>query len=165
MPAPPETRFDRLLAGLHALVVGGWLGAALLGGFRVAPLAFERLPSRAEAGAFVGSMLWWVNGWLLAAGVLALGAVLFRGGARRRWRAGVAAGLAAMGVFSVVIQLRIHAMREALGPIDQLDVDDPARRAFGAMHGLSMLLLLVAMLLAAASVLLEPFARGRTEPG
>jgi hypothetical protein len=49
-------------------------------------------------------------------------------------------------------------MRAAMGPIDAVPPDDPRRKAFGALHGISMLILLIGMIAAAASIALEATA-------
>lgn len=147
------------VGGFHAVAVGGWLGAAALAGFVVAPAAFETLPSRAAAGSFVGGILGPVNLWCVLAGAVACAAVAMRGSrfTKGRWAAAVL--LLAAGIASVVLRAKIGAMREALGPIDALAADDPGRRAFGALHGVSMIVMLVGLLAAAASLFLEAAAQ------
>lgn len=148
-----------LLGGLHAVAVGGWLGAAALAGFVVAPAAFETLPSRAAAGSFVGGILGPVNLWCVVAGVIALATVGLRGGRLRTWRWAAAALLLAAGIASIVLRAKIGAMREALGPIDALAADDPGRRAFGALHGVSMVVMLAGLLAAAATLFFDAAAQ------
>ena len=137
------------------MVVGGWLGAAGLAGFVVAPAAFAALPTRAAAGTFVGGILGPVNVWCVLAGLVALGTVAVRGGRLRSSRWAAAGVLLAAGVASVVLRAKIGAMREALGPIDALAADDPGRRAFGALHGISMVVMLVGLIAAAGASFLE----------
>lgn len=139
------------------MAVGGWLGAAALAGFVVAPAAFATLPTRAAAGSFVGGILGPVNLWCVVAGLVALAAVAATpGNARLRKSRWAAAGLLlAVGIASVVLRAKIGAMREALGPIDALAPEDPGRRAFGALHGVSMVVMLAGLLAAAASLFLH----------
>ena len=56
-----------------------------------------------------------------------------------------------------MIDVRISAMRQqSIVPISSLDRNNPVRRQFGMLHGLSTLLLLVDVAAAAAIVALEP---------
>lgn len=148
-----------LIGGLHAVAVGGWLGAAALAGFVVAPAAFATLPSRAAAGSFVGGILGPVNLWCAVAGAVACAAVAVRGGrfVGPRWATG--ALLLASGIVSIVLRVRIGAFRDAMGPIDALPEGSPDRSAFAVLHAMSMTVMLGGMLLAAASLFLEAAAQ------
>ncbi len=140
---------------LHAACVGGWLGAALITGFVVAPHAFASMATRAQAGDFVGGILRVIDGAALAAGAIAIGVAVLRGGRFFRTRVGLGAALVAVGSVSFALAAKLAGMRLAMGPIDQLGVDDPRRKTFGVLHGVSMLILLAGMLTAAASLALE----------
>lgn len=122
-----------------------WLGAALLLSAVVAPAAFAVLPSRALAGALVGRVLP-VLFWSGAA----VGAVLAF--AASGWRRAAALLIVASAAGAeLVVAPRIARAREALGPVlEAVPADHPDRVAFGRLHGISVLLLGVAMLGAAA---------------
>ena len=154
-----STARSRALLTLHAAVLAAWTGAAVLTAARVAPAAFEALPTRAEAGSFVGGILRAVYLTGIAAGLVAAGVAVVRGARLRIARVTVAALVLTANAASLVIAARIATMREALGPIDALPPDDPGRRAFGALHGVSMLVMLAGVLAALAAIVLEPLAQ------
>ena len=122
-----------------------WLGAALLFTTVVAPSAFAVLPSRALAGLLVGRVLpilFW-SGALV--GVVA---ILASDGWRRA--AAVVVVLSSLGA-QLGVAPRIERARAAIGPvIEDVPVDDPRRAEFGRLHGISVLLLGIGMLGAAA---------------
>jgi hypothetical protein len=134
------------------LALGLWLGAALLTAFVVAPHAFGSFATRAEAGEFVGGILLAVYLGGLAAGLIALGVAVLEEH-RRRLRAPLGGAVIAAAIVSLCLRAKLAAMRATLGPIDALDPADPGRRAFGAWHGVSMLVLLAGMIAALAAVL------------
>jgi hypothetical protein len=159
MPSSSDTRSPRVAAALAL-----WLGAAVLFTVVVAPAAFAVLPSRALAGALVGRILpvlFWSGAM---AGILAM--VALRGSSSLRgWRG-------AMGLLLILVSLgaqlgvapRIQRVRESLGTaIEMVDPSDPRRQEFGRLHGISVLLLGVGMVAAAAMMLggLMPSERAR----
>jgi len=145
---------ERWARALHAATVGGWLGAAAITGFVVAPHAFAAFPTRAQAGDYVGGILRILDGAAIAAGLVAGGLALMRGGGRARLAA--AALLVLVGIASLLLDAKLAGMRAAMGPIDALAADDPRRRHFGILHGISMLILLFGMLAALGSLWLGP---------
>ncbi|MFP5355376.1 MAG: DUF4149 domain-containing protein [Gemmatimonadota bacterium] len=122
-----------------------WLGAALLFTVVVAPAAFAVLPSRALAGLLVGRVLP-VLFWSGAA----VGALLtVRSAGWRRWAA-VVLLLSSLGA-QVGVAPRVHRLRAALGPdIEAVAPTDERRVTFGRLHAVSVALLGVGMLGAAA---------------
>jgi hypothetical protein len=132
-----------------------WLGATAVVGAVVAPAAFAVLPTRSLAGALVGRVLpvlFW-SGALL--GVAA--AALVRPGARvhaTRIACGVAMTVVCLAA-QLLVTPRIERVRiAAAGPVDALAPSDPRRIAFGRLHGISVALLGIAGLGAAAGLLL-----------
>jgi len=122
-----------------------WIGAALLFAAVVAPALFAVLPTRAMAGLVVGRVLPVVF-W---SGALAGGMVVIAGDGWRRWVAVliVACTLGAQ----LVVSPKIERLREAMGDsIESIAPTDPRRTSFGALHGVSVALLGVALLGAAA---------------
>jgi hypothetical protein len=143
-----------------ALLVAGWLGAALLTVAVVAPGAFAVLPTRAMAGDMVGRVLPVVFVGAIVVPTLVL---VIAPSTRRAWLSVVAilcALSAAVGALGFV-NPRIAALRLAAAvPIDQLRPDDPRRTMFGVWHGVSVALLGLAML--AHVALLFALVRGST---
>lgn len=57
------------------------------------------------------------------------------------------------GSTQIVVDLRIRAIRESsIVPISSLSPTDPVRRRFGALHGISSILLLAQIIVAAGAV-------------
>jgi hypothetical protein len=137
----------------EVVVLGVWIGAALLFTAVVAPAAFAVLPSRTLAGALVGRVLpiLFYAGIVTGALVVLLD-VLVRSGAW--WRiGGGAVALVACAAAQFVVGARIERLRVAIGgPLDALAADDPRRLEFGALHAISVAWLGLAM--AAAAVVL-----------
>src|SRR5438309_10040922 len=128
-----------------------WLGAALLAALVVAPHAFAILPSRAEAGDFIGAVLLVVNLGAIGTGLFAAGASVMAG-RRRKTRTILATAMAIAGAISLRLQEMLASMRAAIDPIDALAPDDPRRLAFGAWHAVSMVVLLIAVILALGTI-------------
>ncbi len=149
-------------AGLWQIVLGGiWLGAALLLAAAVAPAAFAVLPTRSLAGDLVGRVLpvvFW-SGMVVFAGVMLLG--VWTDAASRfkpRVLAAAVGGTACM-IAQLIVDVWIGRLRARMpGPVDALAVTDPLRVAFGQLHLLSVVLLGIAMLCAAAILIIA--ARG-----
>lgn len=122
-----------------------WLGAALLFAVVVAPSAFAVLPSRALAGLLVGRVLP-VLFWTAAV----IGALMVA--TTTGWRRGAAAVLLASALGAQFgVAPRIQRLRVALGPdIEAVAPTDERRVAFGRLHAVSVALLGVGMLGAAA---------------
>ena len=141
-----------------------WIGAALLFSAIVAPTLFAVLPTRALAGLVVGRVL----PVLFWSGVVVGGvAAATHDGWRRA--AAVVIVLTALGA-QLGVAPRIQALRAELGPdIEAIAKDDPQRVAFGKLHGVSVALLGVGLLAAAAIAIAGLFpgattaALGRTQ--
>ena len=146
---------DRAFLALHASVIGAWLGAATMVAFRVAPAAFEALPSRTEAGSFVGELLRVVYAMMLLAGGIAMYVPVKRGGRRARASAWIGAGLLGLASLSLFLAWKIASLRGVLGPIDELAPGDPSRQTFGALHGASILVLFAGMITALVALVVE----------
>jgi hypothetical protein len=135
---------------LHRLIAALWLGSAFFL-MLSASAAFRAAGNTTIAADVVGSML---TRWhyIALAAPLALFALELR--RARPWvlvLLFVAIVLAASQSF---VDLRIRAIRASSATaISALDKTDPVRRRFGALHGLSMVLLLTQTLAATAIVL------------
>ncbi len=140
-----------------------WLGAAILTAAVVAPAAFAVLPTRALAGALVGRVLPII--FVTGIGVGVVGALLASGAGRAFGRARIAlpvacALLCAAAQFGVTP--RIETVRARMGPdIEALPRNDARRLEFGRLHGISVLLMGVAGLTAAAALVLTGIALTR----
>jgi hypothetical protein len=158
--APAQTSRVAATAGTGRLVAA----AALLAAAVVAPAAFAVLPTRALAGALVGRVLpaIFVGGLVAGTGAALLGGA---GGTYGRPRLGLAvvtAVLCAVAQFGVTP--RIQRLRAEMGPnIEALDRTDPRRRAFGQLHGASVLLMGAAGLTAGAALVLTALAAARRD--
>ena len=127
-------RFIRLLS------LGLWLGAFFFFAAAIAPLLFSVLPSRAMAGLVVGralSSLHWLGFgcalvFLLASVLMAL----FQGGASPFHRRDLL--LAAMLAVTLYLQFgyqpKMLKLRDSMGVIDNIPVNDPRRVEFNRMH-------------------------------
>lgn len=141
----PDSRMALLL------VAGIWLGAACFFSFVVAPAAFRLLP-RPEAGRFVSAVfpVYHALGMICAVAGLAL---LLREGrtapviAARWWSHGAWMTLQVAGLALLLLVRAIRVEREA-HPSPELDA------RFSAMHGASMIVNLLALLSALATLLL-----------
>ncbi|MGH7669547.1 MAG: DUF4149 domain-containing protein [Gemmatimonadaceae bacterium] len=154
-------------AALGQIVLGAlWLGSAVLLAAVVAPAAFAVLPTRTLAGDLVGRVLpviFW-SGMVMFAAVMVFGVWT---DANSRFKPRVLAA-ALGGTACMIAQLVVDAMiarvqARIAGPVDALAATDPLRVAFGQLHVLSVVLLGIAMVGAAAILIIA--VRGlRTAP-
>jgi hypothetical protein len=144
------------------LVLGMWLGAAVLFSFAVAPGAFAVLPARELAGAIVTRIIGVVNvgGFIIATLLLLTAFARRRGaGAGKRARTLELIALAVVALATAaghwIIAARMSALRLAMGrPIDEVAAGDPLRLAFNDLHGYSVAAMTTAMLAAAVAFIL-----------
>ena len=141
-------------AGVSAVLLAAWIGAAVYFSAVVARAAFAVLPSRALAGELVGATLptLFISGVVVAAAA----ALLALPAPRREWYGGrftwlfgslLAAGLCAVGQF--VLSPRIDLLRASLGAsLETLAPGDPSRAEFARLHAMSVAALGLAILLA-----------------
>jgi hypothetical protein len=128
-------------APVAAMLLAAWLGAALYFSVVVTRAAFAVLPSRALAGALVGRTLpvLFDTGLLLGLWLLASAFVAPRGTVRTVTLGGGAAIAVLTAIARLAILPRIDRLRIAMpAAIDTLAPTDPARRAFGQLHALSV---------------------------
>lgn len=141
-------------AGIAAVLLAAWLGAAIYFSAVVARAAFAVLPSRTLSGDLVGATLptIFVGGVAMAG----LAVLLALPAPRREWYAGrfvwllaslVAAGLCAVGQF--VLTPRIDVLRGSLGmALESTPASDPVRAEFARLHLFSVGALGIAIVLA-----------------
>ncbi|HEV2801222.1 MAG TPA: DUF4149 domain-containing protein [Pyrinomonadaceae bacterium] len=149
------------LGDARLLLLGMWLGAALLLSFAVAPGAFKVLPARELAGAIVSRTIAVVNVSGFVVALLLLATAFARRSVARARRAFVvelcALALLALatGVGHWLISARMAALRTAMGrPVDEVAASDPLRVAFNGLHGYSVVAMSAAMLAAVVAFIL-----------
>jgi hypothetical protein len=138
---------------VQRLIAALWLGSAFFL-MLAASAAFRAAPNPTAAADVVGAMLSRWHYIALAAPLLLFALELQR--ARRLVLIAVFTGLL-LAAGQVFVDLRIRTIRlSSAAPISSLDRNDPLRRHFGALHGMSMVLLLMQALAAAAVVAARP---------
>jgi hypothetical protein len=141
-------------AVVQMIVLSLWLGAAALFVSSVAPAAFAVMPTRALAGAIVGRVLpsLFYAGMVVGVAVIALDLIAGRPVASPRSIA-AAFMLASCAVAQFIIGARIERLRTAIGgSLESLPIDDVRRVTFGRLHGASVGMLGLAMLVAAVAL-------------
>lgn len=143
---------------IHAI----WLGSGLFLIAVAAPAAFRVAPNSTIAADLVGAML--VRWHYIALGAPLL--LLFLD-----WRRGRVAVLLIVFIgivlasAEVATDLRIRSIRASSPvPIGELSREDPVRRQFGRLHGVSMLLLLMQMIAAGAALAVDREAYPPSQP-
>ena len=157
------TRKARALAGGFLFTAALWCGMLAFFGAFGARVVLETSPSRHAAGAVNKVLLDVLDAASLGV-VLLLGLALWN--RARPWTArargyavrflAVAAVAAAASLF--VVTPEMMERRERMGPIDLVSKEDPVRKAWGRLHGVSSLTLLV-RLAASAGVFAAGFSQ------
>lgn len=138
------------MSRLQHLVAAVWFGGALFLIAVAAPAAFGTSPNASAAANVVGAMLtrWHYIGLIAPLILLAL--------EWRRARTPAIAILLAAILFAAVqalVDTRIRSIRSSsVVPISALRRDDPVRRRFGVLHGVSSILLLLQVMSAGVVV-------------
>jgi putative copper export protein len=155
-------------ASLFAIAL--WVGAGAGIGFLVAPAIFQRAGSPKLAGEIVGEILSRFDTFVAIAGPIACLATFLEmaatPNAARTLGLKLALVVAMLGLalysrFAILPQ--IHQARRELGEnFDQLDRSDPRRRAFGRLHGYSVLCMLTELVLGALAIGLTVIAATTT---
>jgi uncharacterized membrane protein len=137
-----------------------WVGGGAAVAFLAAPAVFARAGSRRRAGEIVGAILRRLDLTVLVLAPFALaGPVLeavWTGQALGSVAVplGLVGGMTALGLFSrLALTPRIARLRDELGDdLDRVPKEDPRRRAFGKLHGFSVLCLLGQLLLGTVAI-------------
>jgi hypothetical protein len=140
---------------LAALAV--WLGAGVFMAAAVAPAAFAVLPTRALAGVLVARILppLLYSGMFVAVACSTFELVRGRTFASRTRHVMAVVIMLSCGVGQFIVDPRIDRIRSQIpGAVESLSIADPRRVEFGRLHGLSVVLLGVAMLAAVTSIVL-----------
>ncbi len=159
------TRGTRALAGGFLFLAALWFGMLAFFGAFGARVVLETSPSRHAAGAVNKVLLDVLDAASLAACLL-LGIALVLWDRARPWtrrakgyavRFLLVAAVAA-GASLFVVTPEMMERRARMGPIDLVPKEDPARQAWGRLHGISSLTLLV-RLAASAGVFAAAFSQ------
>ncbi|HEU5163703.1 MAG TPA: DUF4149 domain-containing protein [Thermoanaerobaculia bacterium] len=137
----------------ESLLLAAWFGGGIFLMFAAAPAAFRAAGSATAAAGVVGAML--ARWHYLALGApLILLMIEWRGRALAQTARVVLLALALLAASAQAgVDLKIHAIRAASPtPISDLAKTHPTRRSFGRLHGISMALLTLQVLLAGAVV-------------
>lgn len=131
-----------VLRFLEVLALGIWLGALVYFAFVVAPTAFLTLPSQDMAGALVGVTLGLLHQIGVAAAIVFLAAAI---GLARSLKSLVRPAalcvwvmLALTLVLQHVVMPRMDALRTDMVSVAGTPPQDPARRSFDRLHGISV---------------------------
>lgn len=152
---------------IRLTIAGLWLGAMAFFTISVAQAAFAVLPTRRLAGDLVAPVLAHLEYVGLAASLLLILSLMMSRERRTRmwtfefilyWVAFVATAVARF-----YIAARIHHIRAEWGDkLDTLAASDPVKTTFGILHGISVGLMGIDMLVAAvAIIILLMYARER----
>lgn len=145
-------------ASLFAIAL--WVGAGAGIGFLVAPAVFQRAGSPKLAGEIVAEILGRFDRFVWVAGPVACLATFLEmaatPSAARTLGLKLALVVAMLGLalysrFAILPQIR-QARLELGDNFDRLDRADPRRRAFGRLHGFSVLCMLMELVLGALAI-------------
>lgn len=134
-----SSQVERFVTVLARLLLSVWLGGGLFLAFVAAPAAFSAASTRDSAATIVGTML---SRWHWIA-VLAPLVMLLSGRFRRKWPLVLIVVAVVLANAQWLVDNRIQDLRASVeGSISELDETDSVRRRFGALHGVSMTLML-----------------------
>jgi hypothetical protein len=135
---------------LQALALAIWFGGGLSVLYATRAI-FALAPTRREAGQYSGAVLRSFR-WLQAAAGLLFAAAAYQELPRPTRIAGQLALL--LMVSSLLLDAPLRRLRAQMGgSTEGLDADDPLRKRFGALHGISVLLLIGQVLCAGAGLI------------
>jgi hypothetical protein len=161
---------------LRLLLLGLWLGGAVLFGAAVAPTVFgvlrgAQLPNANElAGMMVTRILAMINrgGFEISLFLIVTGYFLSRKESRLvRFAEMISLAIMAImtGVSHWIISARMLALRTAMqAPIDQIANTDPRRVAFDALHGYSVAAMGIAIVAGLVAFLINARPKSATRP-
>ncbi|MFI5180877.1 MAG: DUF4149 domain-containing protein [Thermoanaerobaculia bacterium] len=155
MSVPPR---PRPLQGVYLFLAGLWTGALTFFA-AAAGIVLRTAPTRADGGVVNRALLdaLDVGSLVLAAALLVLLALLSRGGGWSGTSRAIALRLLLLGAVAAFVSLylitpEMVALRSKAGPLfESLPAVDPLRRAWGRLHALSSLTLLVRIVSAAVA--------------
>jgi uncharacterized membrane protein len=131
-----------VLRFVQVFALGTWLGAILYFSFAVAPAAFATLPSRDQAGAFVGLALGRLHHLGVIAAVIYLIASPGLGRSLKALAQPAAIGVVLMLLLTVASQHfvtpRMAALRTQMVSVEATPRDNPLRVQFDRLHRVSV---------------------------
>ena len=157
-------RFELLASAVYRLALSLWVGGIALFTFVVTPVIF-RTQARDVAGKIVGVLfpLYFRYGLVLAAAVFL--ARVFAGEAfhgARQWAGTllIVSALLLTGYQAYGLTPRMEKVKRTVSSFETVLPEDPARREFSRLHGISMVVNLVVLLEGAALIVAyEAFRR------
>ncbi len=137
-------------AAVYRLAISLWLGGMVVFTFVMTPIIFK-VYGRDAAGAIVGTMMPAYFRYGVALLVVALAARLLAGEAGPGLRRVVGTALLATALFvsalhAFVLLPQIESVKKSVASFETTPKDDPGRRAFSRLHGVSMALNLLLVL-------------------
>lgn len=122
---------------LYKLAVSLWAGGNAIFTLMLTPILFKT-ESRDVAGRIVGNLFPGYFRWGLACGVVALGCTLISRGTGFRLHLVVLAAMLALTCFQALyVEPRAADLKQRIGSFEQTSKDDPLRREFSRLHGVS----------------------------
>lgn len=142
---------------LYRLAIALWVGGMSVFSFVVTPVIF-RTQTREVAGKIVGAMFPFYFRFCLIVAVVALTAraasgAAFSGGRQLAGTALIVLSVAILAYHTFGLAPRMAAVREAIHARETVPEEDPARREFARLHGVSMTLNLAVVAAGAVLVL------------
>ena len=142
---------------LYRLALALWVGGMSVFSFVVTPVIF-RTQTRESAGRIVGAIFpFYFRFCLLAAGLAlaarALAGMAFSGARQLAGTALIVLSVAILAYHTYGLAPRMAAVRESIHAREAVPGEDPARREFARLHGVSMTLNLVVIAAGAVLVL------------
>ncbi|HWE25429.1 MAG TPA: hypothetical protein VG496_15935 [Myxococcales bacterium] len=139
----------RFAIALHSLALAAWFGGGIATTLATSAV-FARAESRKVAGNMAGAILRRTNALRAIAAICFASAILAGARGPSTWFGGACFVLQ---LIAIPIDLATRKIRrDAGGAMEALDIGDPRRRRFGALHGIAMLLLLLQVLTSAAGL-------------
>lgn len=148
----------------YRLVVGVWMGGLLCFGAVLAPALFRVLTPE-QAGSVVREVFPSLDVFALVAGVMLVALSVAHDGVPRSWLhrirvvvLSVMFGCAAVSFWWVTPKMEA-LRRQANDSVSALPKEDPVRRQFGALHGVSATLMLAELAFGLGALALGPRSR------
>ena len=146
-----------IASAVYRLALALWVGGMSLFSFLVTPVVF-RTQSPESAGKIVGAIFPFYFRFCLGAAVIALVArtaagMAFSGARQLAGTALIVLSLTILAYHTYGLGPRMAAVRETIHSRDAISEEDPARREFSRLHGISMTLNLSVIAAGAALVI------------
>ena len=149
-----------IAVSLERLALALWIGGSVALGALVAPVLFKRLPSRSTAGETFGEILarFEILRYVLSAMLVLALFLRTESGSPGPWiatRAILVSILASISIYSgMVVAVKMQYVRGKIPNFETVAADDPWKVKFDGLHRRSVRLMMLALLLAFATLLL-----------